>query len=226
MSQTEVLFDVNQAGAQNLSQCSGLIFSFLPAHGGSKATEMIRGLCRTVAKDLELRVLLAQFDAPDAESGRCSVWRTADAPRRLDGHTWGAFVASGECGDELDAREVHPRQLRGVLEYAASHYHLVCADLTGAKEAHATEVLRSSESIFVVSGSGAGSLEIVREKAAWLRSIDLAARCVLLLRTEAGGASPAEAEARTGLRVAGLIESGPDLRHLAQWLGSGEEEAR
>jgi hypothetical protein len=156
MSQTEVLFDVNQAGAQNLSQCSGLIFSFLPAHGGSKATEMIRGLCRTVAKDLELRVLLAQFDAPDAESGRCSVWRTADAPRRLDGHTWGAFVASGECGDELDAREVHPRQLRGVLEYAASHYHLVCADLTGAKEVHTMEVLRSSESIFVVSGSGAG----------------------------------------------------------------------
>jgi hypothetical protein len=36
MSQTEVLFDVNQAGVQNLSKCSGLIFSFLPAHGGSK----------------------------------------------------------------------------------------------------------------------------------------------------------------------------------------------
>ena len=226
MSRAEVFSDVKQAGAQNLSECSGLIFSFLPAHGGSKASELIRELCRTVAEDLDLRVLLAQFDAPDSESGAYSVWRTADAPRRLDGHTWGAFVASGECGDELDAREVHPRQLRGVLKYAASHYHLVCADLTGAKEVHATEVLRSSESIFVVSGSGAGSLEIVREKAAWLRSINLESRCGLLLRTEEGGASPAEAEARTGLRVAGLIESGPDLRHLAQWLGTDGEEAR
>lgn len=188
--------------------------------------DLIRGLCRTLARDLDLRVLLARFDSPDCDGGACSVWRTQDAPRRLDGHTWGAFVASGEWGDELDAREVHPRHLRGVLKYAASHYHVVCADLTNAKESHAVDVLRSSESMFVVSGTGDASIELVREKAKWLRSIDLEGRCGLLLRTEAGGASPAQAEARTGLRVAGLIESGPDLYQLAHWLGTDGEEAR
>lgn len=180
---------------------------------------MVRQLCRTLAEGLGLRVLLAQFDTPNFELGKYSVWRAEEAPHRLDGHTWGAFVVEGEWCDELDAREVHPRQLRGVLDYAAAHYPIVCADLTGAKDAHSVEVLRSSESIFVVSGAGSASLDIVREKAAWLRSIDLAERCGLLLRPEAGGASPADAEARTGLPVSSLIETGEDLRHMADWLG-------
>ena len=45
---------------------------------------------------------------------------------------------------------MHPRQLRGVLEFAAAHYDVVLADLTGAKEPHAREALSNSESIFIV----------------------------------------------------------------------------
>ncbi len=186
---------------------------------------MVRELCRTLTEVHGAKVLLAQFDLPNFELGTCSIWRAEEAPSRLDGHTWGAFATRGEWCDELDAREVHPRRLRGVMEYAAAHYDVVLADLTGAKEPHVMEALHSSESIFVVSGGGPASLEIVREKAAWLRTVNLAERCSLLLRPEAGGAARAEAAERTGLPVVSLIVSGEDLRRMAESVAGESLEA-
>jgi len=216
MLRMEVLLESNQAGRCSSDQAAvpGLIFSFLPAHGGSKATGLVEELCRAVAS-LGLPVLLAKFG--EAEF---SPWRIEDAPRRLDGRTWGALVSARGEFDELDVSEVHPRQLRPVLDYAAQRYAVICADLSGAKAAHMADVLRASASIFVVSGSGARSLEMVRGKVAWLRSIDLEERSALLLRSEPGGLGAAEAKARTGLRVTTFAEAGEALLSLAEWLAT------
>ena len=164
---------------------------------------------------LGVTVLLADFDRRGYP-----LWRAAESPRRLDGRTWGAFVSDAGGVPVLDAREVHPRQMRGVLDYACEHYHIVCADLSGAGEAHALEVLRASSGIFLVSGSDAASIEGVREKSEWLSSIGLSDRCALLLRRTAHGAGARGMEELTGLPVCSLIETAAQLGQLATWLAA------
>jgi hypothetical protein len=201
--------------ANRKSKVSGSIFSFLPAHGESRAGAVAKQLSRTLAEGLGVTVLLADFDRRGYP-----LWRAAESPRRLDGRTWGAFVSEGESVPVLDAREVHPRQMRGVLDYARDHYHVVCADLSDANDVHALEVLRASDGIFLVSGSDAASVEGVREKSAWLRSIDLSELCALLLRRSSNGADAKDMEELTGLPVCSLIETAEQLSQLATWLAA------
>src|SRR5258708_34461176 len=107
MLRMEVLLESKQAGRSDSDQVAvpGLIFSFLPAHGGSRATGLVDELCRAIAS-LGLPVLLAKFGEP-----KFSQWRAEDAPRRLAGRTWGAFVSARGAFEELDAAGVNPRAL-------------------------------------------------------------------------------------------------------------------
>jgi hypothetical protein len=162
-------------------------------------------------------VLLAGFAAREY-----SLWNPTDSPRRLDGHTWGAFVFDAQGIEILDAREVYPRQLKKVLEYAQQKYRIVCADVTGAKEAHSLETLRASECIFIVSPSDRASLEMAREKREWLQSIDLAEQCGLLLDRVPGGVSVEQAEDITGLPMCSLVDRDEYVHRLAGWLAAEE----
>lgn len=174
---------------------------------------MAQQVSRTLTEGLGTAVLLADFDRR-----AYSVWSASAAPHRLDGRTWGAFVSQVNGMEVLNAREVHARQLGPLLDYARAHYTLVCADLTGAKEAHLLEVLQASEAIFLVADSTHGSLEGVCEKSAWLHQIDLGERGALLLDRSPNGVSPREAEDITGLPVCSLVESDAHIRQLAHWL--------
>ena len=165
-------------------------------------------------------MLLADF-----EPAGYSVWRATHAPRRLDGRTWGAFVFEGSSYDVLDAREVHPRQLRPVFTYASDHYSVVCADLSGAKEAHAMEVLRVSDAVFLVSSADWPSLAMAREKADWLRGIDLGDKSGLLLWTAPQAATVTQAEDYTGLPVCSLLDGAEQVGRLAAWLAAPHHKA-
>jgi hypothetical protein len=160
-------------------------------------------------------VLLADFDRR-----AYSVWSTTEPPRRLDGRTWGAFVSEVDGAEVLNAREVHPRQLPALLDYARAHFPIVCADLTGAQSAHALSVLKQSDGIFLVSGSDGPSIQGIREKMEWLRSIDLGERCGILLEHTPHGVSAVEAEELTGTPVCSLIENAHQIEQLATWLAS------
>ena len=126
----------------------------------------------------------------------------------------------GEAFDTLEGREAHPRAIRRLMERARALYDITCADLTEAKEVVALEVLRHADSIFIVSSSDAASLDMVKYKARWLRTIDLGHNSGLLLRRVPGGSSPAEAEERTGLPVCATVDSGEQLRNFAAWLAA------
>jgi hypothetical protein len=162
-------------------------------------------------------VLLAGFAAREY-----SLWNPADSPRRLDGQTWGAFVFDSHGLEVLDAREIYPRQLRRVLEFAQRKYRIVCADITEAKESHSVETLRASECTFVVSHSDRASLEMAREKRLWLASIDMADECGLLLDRVPGGVSSEEAEDITGLPLCSLVDRSEYIQRLAGWLVAEE----
>ena len=209
--------------------CSGLdrvelplgpIYSFVPARGGSRAGVVAEQLSRTVSEGSGLSVLLAGFAAREY-----SLWNPSDSPRRLDGVTWGAFVFDSHGLEVLDAREVYPRQLRKVLEYAQQKYRIVCADMTEAKEPHSIETLRASECIFIVSHSDRASLEMAREKKEWLRSIDLSDQCGLLLDRVPGGVTSEQAEDITGLPMCSLVDRREYIERLAGWLVAEESFA-
>jgi hypothetical protein len=191
----------------------GSIYSFIPAHGGSRAGAVAEQLSRTLADVPGFPVLLAGYAAREY-----SLWSPADSPRRLDGQTWGAFVFESAGIEVLDACEVYPRQLRRVLEYAQRKYRIVCADVTGAKEAHSLETLRASECVFIVSHSDRQSLEMAREKRDWLQSIDLADQCGLLLDRVPGGLSVEKAEQITGLPLCSMVDRTEYIERLAGWL--------
>jgi hypothetical protein len=192
---------------------SGSIFAFVPAHSGSRAGAVAQQLCRTFAEGLGVTVLLADFDRRG-----CSVCDAKETPKRLDHSTWGAFVSEVNGLPVLKAPDVKPRQLGRLLEYARRRFPIVCADLTGASEAYAIEILRASASIFVVSGSDTASLQAVRGKMNWLRSLNLANDAGLLLEPTPHGASAGEAEEKTGVPVCSLVENASQITQLATWL--------
>jgi hypothetical protein len=191
----------------------GSIYSFLPAHGGSGAGAVAEQLSRNLAEVPGFPVLLAGYAAREY-----SLWNPAESPRRLDGQTWGAFVFESGGMEVLDACEVYPSQLRRVLEYAQRKYRIVCADVTGAKEAHSLETLRASECVFIVSHSDRQSLEMAREKRDWLQSLDLADQCGLLLDRVPGGLTVDKAEQITGLPMCSLVDRAEYIERLAGWL--------
>jgi hypothetical protein len=195
----------------------GPIYSFVPARGGSRAGAVAEQLSRTLTEVSGSSVLLAGFAAREY-----SLWNPADSPRRLDGHTWGAFVFDSHGIEVLDAREVYPRQLKRLLEFAQQKYKMVCADMTEAKEAHSLETLRASECIFIVSHSDRASLEMAREKREWLKSIDLSDQCGLLLDRVPGGVTSEQAEDITGLPMCSLVDRSEYIQRLAGWLASEE----
>jgi len=198
----------------------GSIFSFVPADSVSRAGAVAQQLSRTLTEGLGDSVLLADFDRR-----AYSFWSANEAPRRLDGRTWGAFASKVDGIEVLNAREVHARQLAPLLEFARENYRIVCADLTEAKESHALEVLRASEAIFLVSASRHTSLETVCEKASWLRQIDLGDRCALLLDRVPDGVTPHEAEEISGLPLCSLVETAEQIAQLALWLAASTKPA-
>jgi len=212
LRESEVLFD---APAAHSERAAGTIVAFVPAHGDSRAGAVAKHMSRTLTEGLGLSVLLADFD-----TRVYSLWNPNVAPRRLDGRTWGAFVSEVDKIDTLDARETHPRQLGRLLEHAREKYQAVCADLTGARAAHAIEVLRAADAIFLVSGSDHASLEGVCEKTDWLRAIDLSERVGLLLRRSSDGVDVDEVEKMTGLPVCSLIETDEQIEQLARWVAA------
>jgi Flp pilus assembly CpaE family ATPase len=198
-----------------LERAPGTIVSLVPAHGDSRVGAVAEQLSRTLTEDLGVSVLLADFDTHGYP-----LWTSTEAPRRLDGRTWGAFVTRLEGRDILDASETHPRQVGRLLDHARLKYSAICVDLTGAREPHAREVLRVSDAIFLVTDSSHASMEGVRDKAEWLRSIDMNDRVGLLVRRSPDGPGAAEIEDITGLPVCSLIETDAQMAQFARWLAS------
>jgi len=211
---SEVIRDTHLTHAI-LERAPGTIVSLVPAHGDSRVGAVAEQLSRTLTEGLGVSVLLADFDTRGYP-----LWTSTEAPRRLDGRTWGAFVTRVDGLDILDARETHPRQLGRLLDHARQKYSAICADLSGAREPHALEVLRVSDAIFLVADSNRASMEGVREKAEWLRSMDLYDRVGLLVRRSPDGPGADEIEDITGLPVCSLIETDAQMAQFARWLAS------
>jgi hypothetical protein len=208
----EVLSEAGPVAERARGGTPGQVYAFVPAHSGSAAGTVQEHLGRAWSEELGLAVLLTGLSASGS-----SPWRATQDRRRLEG-IWGAFVQNEGKLNRLDVREVRTADVERVLKIAAHRYDVVCADLTGAHTEFAREVLGAAHSIFLVSDSDRASLEQIREKMDWLGSIQLAARCVLLLRRVPGGLRPDLAEDLAGAPVCGLAETAHQIARLAEWL--------
>jgi len=145
------------------------VYAIVPAHGGSNADKVARQLSRELSEGCGLSVLLADFCARGFP-----LWGTPEAPQRLDGRTWGAFPEEPErwvrhAGGAGSAPQQHPPS-SGPRSRALSR-HLRRSNRS--QRVVALEVLRNSDSIFLVTNSDPSSIELARYRAAWLRSMDL-----------------------------------------------------
>jgi hypothetical protein len=215
LRESGVLMGDEQAAFAELGRATGTLVSFVPAHGESRVSAVAKPLSRTLTEGFGLAVLLADF-----ENHGNSVWNSARTRCRLDGRTWGAFVYEADGLKTLDAYETHPRHIGRLMDYARANYSTILADLTGAREVHAGEVLRASDAVFLVTGSDHASLAAVREKAEWLQSMGLGDRVALLLERSPDGADADQVEDQTGLPVCSLIETEEHIEGLGRWFAS------
>jgi hypothetical protein len=189
------------------SEASGLICAFVPVRATSETCAAATELSRILGGTLKVSALLADFRA-----------RGFPVLGTIPHAQGGALLVHGERFDTLEAHEVPPRQIPGLLNHARRLYEITSADLTGAQEIAAYEVLAHADSIFLVSGTDAGSLGLVKRKKAWLHSIGLSENTGLVLHRARLDASPSAFEDKAGLPVCGLIDSREGIQRLARWL--------
>lgn len=204
----------------NRRKSAGSIFSFVPAHGGSRAGAVAEQLSRTLTEGPGSAVLLVDF-----RGGDFPLWQNSDAPWQTEGRSWGAVVTDRNGLDVLLAPDVNPGELAVSLESARENYDILCVDLSGATPAQASEVVRASEAIFFVTGSSSAALEAVREKLQAWHSLQPEERSALLLFHQPGGLSAPEAEDLTGLPLCSLVDTTPQIVQLAAWLGQSSQDS-
>ncbi len=195
--------------------------AFLPARAGTGTSTLARHLSRTLAAEASTRVLLADFDLVSSTlryvmnfNQGPTIRDAAESMDTMDAWRWQQIVVRlGEL-DVLNAGSLNPRRslrtelVRRLLNYAASQYQVICADLSGNMEAYSLEVLSSAGAIFVVTQPDPLSLGAARDKVEFLQSLDLTKRAGLLVRQTPHTAVPATAQIEKfcGLPVSGVFD--------------------
>jgi len=212
--------DVRKSGTKVLAP--GPIYSFVPAHGEAKADLVAAQFSRTLSEGFGCSVLLADFETHPYSVAPAS---TLGAESPLGGMAWHTSISRRNGHDVLHARCVDGEQIRPVFEQARKHYSLVCADLSGASEHAAADVLRASDAIFLIASSAWQSLDAVRLKAEWLRSVAVDRRCGLILWRAPRGAAPLHVEEFAGVPVCSVVQSDEQIGILADWLATRHDKA-
>jgi Flp pilus assembly CpaE family ATPase len=195
--------------------------AFLPSRAGTGTTTLACHLSRTMAAESSNRVLLADFDLVSSTlryvlnfNQGTTIRDAADSMEVMDEWRWQQIVVRMGGLDVLNAGSLNPRRslrtdrVRQLLEFAASQYQVICADLSGNMEAYSLEVLRSAGAIFIVTQPDPLSLGAARDKVEFLQTLGLAPRAGLLLRQTPHSTLPAasQVEKFCGLPVSGVFD--------------------
>lgn len=209
---------------------SDLIFGFLPAKAGSGCSLVALNAANSLTRTLGGKVLLADFDLNAGLSrfllkltGPFSVRDALERAGELDDSFWADLVCrSGEL-DVLASggiqRSFHfvDGAVRRLVEFASRRYKAVCFDLSGAFENYSLELLPECKRILLVVEPGLPSVYLAREKAHFLRSMDLEDRVTVILNRWHREAclTIADIESALGLPVEHTIADSPDAVYRA-----------
>jgi hypothetical protein len=174
------------------------------------ATQTISPVDWAVRAEAPAAVIYSFVPAGGAEGARSESRR---AVRQLT-EAIGAYLA-----DAGDGRTVLLADFSGHLNHPRSC--IICKDLADADPAEASEAIRVSEAVFLVSTTDPDSVEDACAHAAWLRyvmrSFGREDACGLLLVPTRGGIPEMEAEHRIGLPMCGVFKSAEHTAQLARW---------
>jgi hypothetical protein len=111
--------------------------------------------------------------------------------------------------------------MRLLLEFVASRYTAICADLTGGMETYALELMRRSRRILLVSTTEGPSLALAQEKLEFLRTMDLLPRTgvALTLCPDAPAPRLEELQQYLGAPITGVFDFGE--KKVRQCLSEG-----
>lgn len=193
------------------------LIAVLPGKAGSGASTIVLHTARTVAQDLQRKVLVLEGDL---HSGLLSAMLQiepkssirevlAEAPR-MDNMSWGRHITSIDGVDFLftntTVKEPVPSWAHyfQILRFAAPKYDLVLVDLPEVVNVATAEVVRRARFVFVVSTPEFASLKLSRQRFSELETwgVDRSRIQALLNRGHKNDLGPKEAEELLGLPVA------------------------
>jgi len=177
-----------------LYTAKGRIYSFLPAKAGSGATTMALNLSAALSRVPDTRVLLSDLDLSSGIlrfllkiRNEHAIMEALDHMNELDENLWQQLVTTVAKLDVLHSGplnpnvRVEPSQVHDLAQFWLRNYDVVCVDLSGNLERYSLEILRDSQQVFLVCTPEVPSLHLTREKLAFLRTLDLDSRVVIVL---------------------------------------------
>ncbi len=175
-------------------ETTDLIFSFLPAKPGVGSTTIATNVAAAIAKLPQQKTLLADCDLNSGMvrfllqiENQFSILDAAERAFQMDENMWPQLVSSHGNLDVLHSGQLSPERrveaahIRHIIDFARRAYRSVVLDLSGNMEKYAVEAMHESKKVFLVVTSEVASLHLAREKLAYLRSLDLGDKTVLLL---------------------------------------------
>lgn len=192
------------------------IYSFLPAKPGGGTSTVALNLAAAIARGLEGRTLLADFDLNlgmisfllKIINGH-SILDAVENADNLDESVWNNLVVTRDGMDVLSSGRLDPgntlqfSEVSKVLHFARRTYGAICIDLSGNMEPYSIQLLHQSKEIFLVCTAEIPALHLARAKTEFLRSAGLEERVsVLLNRAEKRSSfSVQDVEKLLGVRV-------------------------
>ena len=178
---------------------------------GVTASQTISRVDWAVRAEAPAAVIYSFVPAGGAEGARSESRRTV---RQLL-EAIGVYLA--DAGDD---RTVLLADFSGSQTQSSSS--IICKDLSDADPAEATEAIRVSQAVFLVTTTDPASVQDACAHAAWLRyvlgSLQRDDACGLLLVPTPGGIPEVEAEHRIGLPMCGVLRTTEHTAQLARWI--------
>lgn len=175
-------------------EISDLVFSFLPSKAGVGASTIALNLATALSHYPDTKVALSDFDL---NSGMLrfmlklqTSYSVSDALEHAVGMEevlWPQLVTSIGKLDVLHAGKLNPNlrieatQIRYLLDFMRRNYRALCFDMSGNLERYSFELMHESKKIFLVCTPEIPSLHLAREKYTFLKTMDLADRCSIIL---------------------------------------------
>lgn len=212
---------IETAANRSVDKHADNLYCFLPAKGGAGTSTLACNLSYALSQTPDLNVLLADFDVPSGLSryllklnSNCSLRDLAEHGSYLDEITWEKSIAHAERLHVLHAGKLNPRtnitpvQIRQILTFALPKYDVVCADLSGNLEMYSLELLGNAKEIFVVSTNQAPSIDMAKEKIAFLASLDLGSRvrAIMTITPDAGVPPVARLERHLNAPIVNVVD--------------------
>jgi pilus assembly protein CpaE len=218
------------AGYEATSQ----IFSFLPSKAGVGTSTLALNVASAVARETKSRVLLSDFDMNSGMmrfllklQNTYSVLDAVEHSSAMDEHLWPQLVTTIGNLDVLHAGQINPSlridptQIRNLIQFMRRNYSALCFDLSGNLERYSIEIMQESKRVILVCTPEIPSLHLAREKLQYLRTLDLEARCAIVLNRMAKKPlfTPAQVSEIVGIPVIASVTN--DYTGITQATASG-----